>query len=251
MTLMVMMVMVMAVIVVVVEIMLMLVMRVRVWLQEGETAQTTFPHTSVMFYGRQTTHSVFQYSYSCQLSIFVTNCRKCYSMWIYLDRFDSVLESFSKNWNLQQKYLKKTHSGRRIFYLHAIIWWSFQCFFLSLLKKSISEEFPNAVVGGICHRFLVQWSAADKSMRKRRMGANQSIKNWKRRTFEKTAQWSFMIFANTSCPKQWDKKGKYIWNFNQEILGLPDHFLYHKIWKKTYIHFLFWQYISKENLRHL
>ena len=128
MTLMVM-VMVMAVIVVVVEIMLMLVMRVRVWLQEGETAQTTFPHTSVMFYGRQTTHSVFQYSYSCQLSIFVTNCRKCYSMWIYLDRFDSVLESFSKNWNLQQKYLKKTHSGRPIFYLHAIIWWSFQCFF--------------------------------------------------------------------------------------------------------------------------
>ena len=129
MTLMVMMVMVMALIVVVVEIMLMLVMRVRVWLQEGETAQTTFPHTSVMFYGRQTTHSVFQYSYSCQLSIFVTNCRKCYSMWIYLDRFDSVLESFFKNWNLQQKYLKKTHSGRRIFYLHAIIWWSFQCFF--------------------------------------------------------------------------------------------------------------------------
>ena len=32
----------------------------------------------------------------------------------------------------------------------------FPMFFLSLLKKSISEEFPNAVVGGICHRFLVQ-----------------------------------------------------------------------------------------------
>ena len=198
---MVMMVMVMAVIVVVVEIMLMLVMRVRVWLQEGETAQTTFPHTSVMFYGRQTTHSVFQYSYSCQLSIFVTNCRKCYSLWIYLDRSDSVLESFFKNWNLQQKYLKKTHSGRRIFYLHAIIWWSFQCFFLSLLKKSISEEFPNAVLGGICHRFLVQWSAADKSMRKRRMGANQSIKNWKKENFWENCSVKFYDFCKHKLPQ--------------------------------------------------
>ena len=30
----------------------------------GETAQTTFPHTSVMFYRSQTTSNAFQYLYS-------------------------------------------------------------------------------------------------------------------------------------------------------------------------------------------